>query len=337
MLTAESVSRLFSNFDKLRVLIVGDVMIDSYLFGTVDRISPEAPVPVVAVKERSERLGGAANVALNIKALGSEAVICTVVGKDDRAMIFEKLLKSHQMPVNGLVRSDNRITTTKFRVIGNKVQMLRVDEEDTAELNQTETQQLLDRFEYLLQTEHFDAVVLQDYNKGVLTTEVISKVIERATKHKIPVTVDPKKKNFLAYQGATLFKPNLKELREGLGKTFSAGNFDELFREVAALQDEMKVQNIMVTLSEKGVIIRHMAKSENIEIHIPAHLRNISDVSGAGDTVISVATLCLAMDQEPATIAAIANLAGGLVCEEVGVVPIDKNKLHDEVLRLLVR
>jgi rfaE bifunctional protein kinase chain/domain len=337
MLTAESVSRLFSNFDNLRVLIVGDVMIDSYLFGTVDRISPEAPVPVVAVKERSERLGGAANVALNIKALGSEAVICAVVGNDDRAMIFEKLLKSHRMPVNGLVRSGNRITTTKFRVIGNNVQMLRVDEEDTAELNQTETQQLLDRFEYLLQTEHFDAVVLQDYNKGVLTAEVISKVIERATKHKIPVTVDPKKKNFLAYQGATLFKPNLKELREGLGKSFSAGNFDELFREVAALQDEMKVQNIMVTLSEKGVIIRHHGESENIEIHIPAHLRNISDVSGAGDTVISVATLCLALDQEPANIAAIANLAGGLVCEEVGVVPVDKNKLHDEVLRLLVR
>ena len=281
MLTAESVSRLFSNFDKLRVLIVGDVMIDSYLFGTVDRISPEAPVPVVAVKERSERLGGAANVALNIKALGSEAVICAVVGNDDRAMIFEKLLKSHRMPVNGLVRSGNRITTTKFRVIGNNVQMLRVDEEDTAELNQTETQQLLDRFEYLLQTEHFDAVVLQDYNKGVLTAEVISKVIERATKHKIPVTVDPKKKNFLAYQGATLFKPNLKELREGLGKSFSAGNFDELFREVAALQDEMKVQNIMVTLSEKGVIIRHHGEREKIEIHIPAHLRNISDDSCA--------------------------------------------------------
>jgi rfaE bifunctional protein kinase chain/domain len=337
MLTAESVSRLFSNFDNLRVLIVGDVMIDSYLFGTVDRISPEAPVPVVAVKERSERLGGAANVAVNIKALGSEAVICTVVGNDDKARIFENLLKNHLLPVNGLVKSDNRITTTKFRVIGNNVQMLRVDEEDTAELNQTETQQLLDRFEYLLQTEHFDAVVLQDYNKGVLTAEVIRKVIERATKHKIPVTVDPKKKNFLAYQGATLFKPNLKELREGLGKTFSAGNFNELFREVAALQTEMQVKNIMVTLSEKGVIIRQHGKSKNNEIYIPAHLRNISDVSGAGDTVISVATLCLALDMDPANIAAIANLAGGLVCEEVGVVPVDKNKLLNEVLRLLVR
>ncbi len=337
MLTPESVSRLFLNFDELRVLIVGDVMIDSYLFGTVDRISPEAPVPVVAVKERSERLGGAANVALNIKALGSEAVICSVVGNDERAKIFETLLKNHHMPVNGLVRSDNRITTTKFRVIGNNVQMLRVDEEDTADLNQTEIQQLLDKFEQLLQTEHFDAVVLQDYNKGVLTKEVIRKVIERAAKHKIPVTVDPKRKNFSAYQGAALFKPNLKELRDGLGKTFSGNNFDELFREIGALQDEMRVQNVMVTLSEKGVIIRHKGKSENIEIHIPAHLRNISDVSGAGDTVISVATLCVALDQEPATIAAIANLAGGLVCEEVGVVPIDKNKLHDEVLRLLVR
>ena len=217
MLTPESVSRLFLNFDELRVLIVGDVMIDSYLFGTVDRISPEAPVPVVAVKERSERLGGAANVALNIKALGSEAVICSVVGNDERAKIFETLLKNHHMPVNGLVRSDNRITTTKFRVIGNNVQMLRVDEEDTADLNQTEIQQLLDKFEQLLQTEHFDAVVLQDYNKGVLTPDLIDRIITLANKNNILITVDPKFNNFFKYKNVTVFKPNRKEAEDILG------------------------------------------------------------------------------------------------------------------------
>lgn len=336
MLTVESVSRLFADFDKLRVLILGDVMIDSYLFGTVERISPEAPVPVVAVTQRTERLGGAANVALNIKALGAEAVICSVVGNDQRADIFESLLQSHQLPVNGLIRSKDRITTTKYRVIGNNVQMLRVDEEDTSELNQRETQDLLDRFEYLLQTEHFDAVVLQDYNKGVLTKKVIRNVIEQAAKFKIPVTVDPKKKNFLEYQGATLFKPNLKEMRDGLGRTGAVPILSDLFADAAIIQDKMQLKYIMVTLSEKGVLIRKRDNAETEEIHIPAHLRNIADVSGAGDTVISVATLCLALDQEPGNIAAVANLAGGIVCEEVGVVPVSKNKLHDEVLRLLI-
>ena len=336
MLTVESVSRLFADFDKLRVLILGDVMIDSYLFGTVERISPEAPVPVVAVTQRTERLGGAANVALNIKALGAEAVICSVVGNDQRADIFESLLQSHQLPVNGLIRSKDRITTTKYRVIGNNVQMLRVDEEDTSELNQRETQDLLDRFEYLLQTEHFDAVVLQDYNKGVLTKKVIRNVIEQAAKFKIPVTVDPKKKNFLEYQGATLFKPNLKEMRDGLGRTGAVPILSDLFADAAILQERMQLKYIMVTLSEKGVLIRKHDNAETEEIHIPAHLRNIADVSGAGDTVISVATLCLALDQEPGNIAAVANLAGGIVCEEVGVVPVSKNKLHDEVLRLLI-
>jgi rfaE bifunctional protein kinase chain/domain len=336
MLTVESVSRLFADFDKLRVLILGDVMIDSYLFGTVDRISPEAPVPVVAVSKRTERLGGAANVALNIKALGAEAVICSVVGNDERANIFEKLLISHQLPVNGLIRSKNRITTTKYRVIGNNVQMLRVDEEDTTELNQRESKDLLDRIEYLLQTELFDAIILQDYNKGVLTKEVIGEVIRLAAQHKIPVTVDPKKKNFMEFRGATLFKPNLKEMREGLGRSGSVSGIAELFADAAILQDKMQIKYFMVTLSEKGVLIRMDDINETEEIHIPAHLRNIADVSGAGDTVISVATLCLALGQETGDIAAIANLAGGLVCEEVGVVPVNKNKLHDEVLRLLV-
>jgi rfaE bifunctional protein kinase chain/domain len=337
MLTTESVSRLFADFNKLRVLIVGDVMIDSYLFGTVDRISPEAPVPVVAVKERAERLGGAANVALNIKSLGSEAVICSVVGNDERADIFENLLIKHHMPTNGLVRSETRITTTKFRVIGNNVQMLRVDEELTTDLDDKETTALLNRFQHLINTEHFDAIVLQDYNKGVLTENTIQSIISLAAEKSIPVTVDPKKKNFSVYKGATLFKPNLKEIREGLGSSLSAHDIDGLFREVGFLQHKMMLKYVMVTLSEKGVLIREKDANDKSEIHISAHLRNIADVSGAGDTVISVATLCLALGQDAQNIAAVANLAGGLVCEEIGVVPIDKNKLHNEVLRLLVR
>lgn len=337
MLTSESVSRLFNNFNKLRVMVVGDVMIDSYLFGSVDRISPEAPVPVVAVSKRSERLGGAANVALNIKAMGAEAVLCAVVGDDPRGNSFIELLKENNMPVNGLLRSKKRTTTTKFRIIGNNVQMLRVDEEDTHDLNATETKELLAQFTKIIENEQIDAIILQDYNKGVLTKKVIETVIKEARAKKIPVSVDPKKKNFLAYKYATFFKPNLKELKEGLNISLKDSGIPAITEAISNLQKQLASEYVMTTLSERGVLIRYEEEEQYKEVHIPAHLRSIADVSGAGDTVISVATMCLALDQQPGDIAALSNLAGGIVCEEVGVVPIDKNKFHDEVLRLMVR
>ena len=337
MLTSESASRLFNNFNQLRVMVVGDVMLDSYLFGSVDRISPEAPVPVVAVSKRSERLGGAANVALNIKAMGAEAVLCSVVGDDHRGDSFFELLKENNMPINGLLASKKRTTTTKFRIIGNNVQMLRVDEEDTHDLDATETKALLAKFVHIIENEKIDAIILQDYNKGVLTKKVIETVIKEARTKQIPVSVDPKKKNFLAYKHATFFKPNLKELKEGLNISMKDSGIPSITEAISILQKQLAAEYVMTTLSERGVLIRYMEGEQFKEVHIPAHLRSIADVSGAGDTVISVATLCLALDQQVEDIAALSNLAGGIVCEEVGVVPIDKNKFHDEVLRLMVR
>ncbi len=337
MLTSESVSRLFNNFNKLRVMVVGDVMIDSYLFGSVDRISPEAPVPVVAVSKRSERLGGAANVALNIKAMGAEAILCSVVGDDPRGSGFIELLKENNMPVNGILHSKKRTTTTKFRIIGNNVQMLRVDEEDTHDLNAAETKELLAKFTHILENEKIDAIILQDYNKGVLTKKIIESVIKLAHAKQIVVSVDPKKKNFLAYKNATFFKPNLKELKEGLNISLKDAGIQAITEAISNLQKQLESDFVMTTLSERGVLIRYKEDQQFKEIHIPAHLRSIADVSGAGDTVISVATMCLALEQQAGDIAALSNLAGGIVCEEVGVVPIDKNKFHDEVLRLMVR
>lgn len=333
MLTTETVSRLFSAFNDLNVLIIGDVMVDSYLWGSVERISPEAPVPIVSVERRENRMGGAANVGLNIKSLGANAILCSVIGHDVKGSEFLNLLVKENMPNNGIVRSDNRLTTTKFRVFGNHSQMLRVDEETVSELNEEDFGQLLDKISGLLNNQKVDVIIFQDYDKGTITPALIKEVVALALEKRIPVVVDPKKKNFLDYKNVTLFKPNLKELKEGLNLEIDENDPEKVVEAITRLRDILGAEIILNTLSSQGVYVKWQGGSQ----HITAHLRNISDVSGAGDTVISVAALCLAMDIEPPEMAAIANLAGGLVCEEVGVVPIDKNKLQDEVIRLLTR
>ncbi len=335
MHSTESISRLFNGFNNLRVLVIGDVMVDAYLFGKVERISPEAPVPVVAVQHRSNRPGGAANVALNIKALGAEPILCSVIGKDQKGTEFLDILRSNKLPVNGILESAERITTTKFRVIGNKTQMLRVDEEMTTELNRREKALLIHRIEQILEFDKIDVVVFQDYNKGVISAGLISRIVGLAREKKIPTVVDPKHKNFLNYRNVDLFKPNLKELFEGINMRFESPGVEQVKNAAIKLQQKIEAELLLVTLSEKGVFIR--SRSEENEHLVAAHLRNIADVSGAGDTVLSVAALCMALKQDAYNIAAISNIAGGLVCEEVGVVPIDKNKLHDEVLRVMIR
>ncbi len=336
MHTEESTEQLFASFTKLRVMVIGDVMIDAYIFGKVDRISPEAPVPVVAVEQRQNRPGGAANVALNIKSMGATAILCSVIGNDQKGREFTEILDQHGLPSHGLVHSNSRITTTKFRIIGNKTQMLRVDEEVTEDLNHSEQRALWAQIKNILEQEKIDVVLFQDYNKGVLTKNIISQTIKLARVKGIPIAVDPKKKNFMAYKNVNLFKPNLKELKEGIEATFDARSIPETGKALAFLMEKLQADMVMVTLSEKGVLIgSHGSGKEHTVYHIPAHLRNIADVSGAGDTVISVASLCLALKMGPEDIAGLSNLAGGLVCEEVGVVPIDKNKLASEVLKTL--
>lgn len=318
-------------------MVIGDVMVDAYLFGKVDRISPEAPVPVVVVQSRSNRPGGAANVALNIKGLGAEPVLCSVVGRDQKGSEFLEILKQNELAVHGILQSNDRITTTKFRIIGNNSQMLRVDEEITTDLNKREKELLQFRIEHILREEKIDVIIFQDYNKGVIDEKLITKTIEIANKKSIPVVVDPKRKNFLSFKGVNLFKPNLKELYEGINGGFDSFSTENTQEAMKRLQEKIEAEMILVTLSENGVMIRaKTAEGKYENTQIPAHLRSIADVSGAGDTVISVAALCLALQQDPKTMATISNIAGGLVCEAVGVIPIDKNKLQAEVLRLLV-
>ncbi len=318
----------FDNFKNIKVLVVGDVMIDSYLWGKVERISPEAPVPVVNIQKREKRLGGAGNVALNIKALDAKPLLCTVIGNDADAQILEQLLDENQISTQGIIRSSARKTTIKHRVLSGSQHLLRIDSEDRHPINSSESARLLSVFETL--TQEVDVIIFQDYDKGVLTAENIPLMLKIAQKKQIPTVIDPKKRNFNAYRGATLFKPNLKELREGLHLEILP-TLDSLSEAVQILKAETGIENAMITLSEHGVFIHYQADNQLI----PAHKREISDVSGAGDTVVSVASLCLAAGFSGKLIAEISNLSGGLVCEQSGVVPISKTKLLTEVLKLI--
>lgn len=320
-----TIFQLLDQFRTKRVLVLGDVMIDAYILGKVHRVSPEAPVPIVSLGSREERLGGAGNVALNLKSLGAAPILCTIIGKDSESAAFYKLLKQSGLSAEGIIESSDRVTTIKTRVIGNNQQLLRIDSEDIHAVSEHEENDIIRKVGELLSSQRFDAIIFEDYNKGLLTENVIRKVIAIAKKHGVYTTVDPKKDNFMAYEGVSLFKPNLKELREGVGIPAEYGK-PEFQLAIDVLRERLQNDITLVTLSEHGVFIC----DKNEQHHIPAHLRNIADVSGAGDTVISVATLCLASGVSVQTIAEISNLAGGLVCEKSGVVTIEPDQLIEE-------
>lgn len=332
-MTKENISKLFEDFNKLTALIIGDVMVDAYYWGKVDRISPEAPVPIVAVTKKERRLGGAANVALNIQALGARPILCSVIGKDDEGIVFKEILENIGQSDMGLISSSKRRTTQKTRIIGNNHQMLRVDSEDTVPLSKEEEDSFLTKIEDILLKEKVDVIIFEDYDKGCITKGIINKVVKIANEKNIPTAVDPKKINFLNYKNVSLFKPNLKELKEGLKVEFNHHKHEELEDCIQELNSILQNEITLITLSELGVYIVDKKNKH----HIEAHQRDISDVSGAGDTVISVAALCLALKQDSFSIAELSNLAGGLVCEKVGVVPINKQQLLAEANEFLAQ
>ncbi len=333
--TLEGAKEVFGLFEKMNIVIIGDVMIDSYLFGDVERISPEAPVPIVSLNKRTHHLGGAANVALNIKAMGARPILCSVIGQDEHSETFWKLLNNNELTKGGILKSKDRITTVKFRIIGNNTQMLRVDEEMTESLHEEDRSTFLHIIQAVMEKQKIDAIIFQDYDKGVITPSLIQNITQLARNKNIPVCIDPKKKNFNNYTNATLFKPNLKELREGLKVDFDKNDKEKIRESVRQIHENQHIDIVMVTLSEEGVLIsRRIEDGKYSEHHCPAHLRSIADVSGAGDTVISLAAMCLAAGLPDRETAALSNLAGGQVCEFVGVVPVNRNKLLDETSKL---
>jgi rfaE bifunctional protein kinase chain/domain len=322
---------LFDKFNGLRILVIGDVMLDAYVMGKVNRISPEAPVPIVSLENEDARIGGAGNVALNLLALGANPIICGVIGEDTSGDKLLNLFEKNGISTDGLVKSMARKTTVKTRVISNKQQLLRIDSESTFPLLESEEIKLNNTIQDII-NQGVDGIIFEDYNKGVLTDSVIQNTIKIAKEKDIPTAVDPKKENFLSYKGVSLFKPNLKELKEGLNLNFDFYTNKELFEKgIELLEEKLQNEISFVTLSEHGVFI----KNKTEKYYVPAHMRSISDVSGAGDTVIAVATLCLISGASTKQIAEISNLAGGLVCEKSGVVSISKNDLLKEVSELL--
>lgn len=324
----QTLKEIFRTFKKLKVLIIGDVMVDSYLWGKVERISPEAPVPVVCVEKREYRLGGAANVALNVQSLGATPILCSVIGTDADGDHFLKLLKQNTLSSKGILRSKSRVTTIKHRVISGSQHILRVDSEIDAHLNSKEERDLIKSAKKLIAL--CDVVIFEDYDKGTISKKVIEEIIQFCNKKNIPTVVDPKKRNFLNYKNASLFKPNRKEMKEGLKLDSDLKELKQIQNAVSQLKKKLHNETVLITLSEKGMYI-----DQDKEKHlVPAHLREICDVSGAGDTVVSVAALCYALKVPPKFLARLSNLAGGIVCEHIGVVPIDKNALLKEAENL---
>lgn len=323
--------KLFAQFSGIKVGVIGDVMLDTYWWGHVDRISPEAPVPVVALEKREQRIGGAGNVALNLVSLGAQVAALSVTGQDDDGLLLKGLFGQHGINTNFLLASPARITTNKVRIISRNQQMMRLDSETTQDLSGEDEQALLQLVEKYIVTEKPQAIVLEDYNKGVLTEKVIKAVITLCKQHGVITTVDPKRKNFFAYEGVDIFKPNLKEVKDGLNLLVDEVSMATLTGIHQQLRDKLDHRISFITLSEKGVFY-HNHETARI---IPSHLRNIADVSGAGDTVIAVASLVYTATGSIDLMAEIANIAGGLVCEEVGTVAINREKLLEECKLLL--
>lgn len=318
-------SDIFDSFNKLNVLVVGDMMIDRYLTGNVERISPEAPVPVVHLQKREDRLGGAANVALNIKALGATPYLCSVIGTDRDGDRLLDLLPESGLSTKGIVQCQERITTIKTRILAGSQQLIRVDEETTEDLSEAEASIFFENIRHILDERSIHVILFQDYNKGVLSQQVIRAVMLEAIKRDIPTAVDPKFKNFWAYKHITLFKPNLKEIRNQLPMPVEPEQ-PSLQQAADYVRGKLDNTHTLITLSEKGLFIENNGES----FIVGTRPRQIADVSGAGDTVISVAALGLALSLSMVEIAVLSNLAGGQVCERLGVVPVNKAQLQQE-------
>lgn len=316
----EKLNRFFEMMKGKTIAVIGDLMIDKYIWGNVSRISPEAPVPVVEVTEESQRLGGAANVGNNITALGGNCFLIGVVGNDSHAEVMRKLIEDLKMNASGLIADTSRMTTVKTRVIAQQQHVVRIDHEQKHDISSDTVDQIINFLNKNIGS--IDGIILEDYNKGVLTKELIHRVIELANKHNKIIAVDPKLNNFFEYKNVTIFKPNLKETSEGLNKKVKSE--EEVISAGKELLDKLNAKHVLITRSEKGM---SLFSENNGYYHVPTKAIEVADVSGAGDTVIATLTLAMTAGISPMESAELANLAGGLVVGEVGIIPAEPNKI----------
>jgi rfaE bifunctional protein kinase chain/domain len=325
-----TINKIFGQFSQMQAVVIGDAMIDTYLWGKVERMSPEVPVPVVSVVNRESRLGGAGNVSLNLKMLGATPFLFSVIGDDDKGRKFLKILSREGISTEGIFVDSSRVTTVKNRIISKGQHIIRVDEESLEDINPGLEDKIVQALEKLISEKKIDLIIFADYDKGVITPSLFERINAIALQNKILTAVDPKRSNFGMYNNITLFKPNFMEFTEGAGVQCTHSDFEAIGNKSLKIRHERNMDVVFVTLSEQGVYVSY---GENGE-HFPANLRQIADVSGAGDTVISVAALSLAAGLSAHVMAVTANLAGGLVCEIPGVAPVNMEQLKSEMLTL---
>ncbi len=314
----------------MKVMIIGDAMIDNYLWGKADRISPEAPVPIVTVTKQENRLGGAGNVSLNIQALGATPILVSIIGNDEKGKVFSSLMEAHNLTNEGIFVDPDRITTVKTRIICDGKQISRVDYETSTFVDPVTEKKIFQKIAEIIEREKIDIIIFVDYDKGVITPWLITNIVELAKSKNILTAADPKSRNFHNYRHLDLFKPNFKEFKDGLKLQIEKTDLENLKKISEQFKLEQRVKLLFITLSELGVLIINGEEQR----YYPAEIRDIADVSGAGDTVIATASLCLAAGMPVPVIAQFSNLAGGLVCEKVGVVPVDLKQLKMEVKRI---
>lgn len=313
------------------ILIVGDLILDQYLHGRVDRISPEAPVPVVLHEEEEYRLGGAANVALNVQALGAQAHVLSMLGEDRAGNQICQLLEEAGISSAGILRNASIQSSLKTRVLARGQQLLRYDRERIVVLSQEQEDQLFARCARFIEERDISVLVFQDYNKGVLSPKLIERIIALCAEAGIASVVDPKKEQFFAYEGVTLFKPNLKELNEALGLSLSEKqiSIEALEQACASLQARLGNSYSLITLGAKGMYLY----GQGLSYYQPTRERQVADVCGAGDTVVSIAALGLAASWDLRDLISMANLGGGQVCERMGVVQVEPKQLEEEFVQ----
>ncbi len=324
-MSPERVLELFDRFKKIKVIVIGDVMLDRYIWGSVSRISPEAPVPVVEVASESNRLGGAANVAFNITTLGAAPVLLGVVGDDFAGSTIRALMKKNKFTVSGVVTDTSRISTVKTRVIAHGQHVVRTDSESKEPIGEQVCGALMQVLKKNIQ--NAGAIIFEDYNKGLITSELINGVLALAEEHCVPVMVDPKFNHFFEYLGVSAIKPNKLETEQVLGIRLSDKR--NIRRAGAALLERLECDNVLLTLGEEGMYL--FQRSGEIT-HVATKAREVHDVSGAGDTVISTYTVASAAGASPREAAALANYAAGLVCGEVGIKPVNAQDLKRIIL-----
>jgi len=322
-----NLEKLFNNAKASKICIIGDVMLDRYMFGDVSRISPEAPVQVFDLRKVENKLGGSSNVSLNIKTLGAEPYLIGVVGDDEMGALLKSVMKKQGQSTEGLILDKNRPTTCKTRVISDSHHLIRIDSESKQDIDQKNEFKILERINSVI--DDIDLIILQDYNKGVLTKSLIKRIIDTANSKKKRVLVDPKFENFFEFKRTFIFKPNKKEIEDAFGrKSKSPKDLDDM---VVSLLDRLNCKNVVLTLGEHGMRIYQKIKAK-VEIDsIKTRARKVADVSGAGDTVISTIAFCLAGGSDLHDAVYISNIAAGLVVEEVGIVPIYRDDLFHQL------